>query len=299
MRQILKYTHLFRAHRSFLSTSATLLKVKPLLLADIGEGTKDVEIKKWLVNEGDEIEDWADIVEVQSDKSSVSIQSPKGGIIKKIYHDIDDTVLVGSVLCDIDHPGDDGDDDEVVDAGAGGAKAGDSELQPEQIHLNSDVLATPAVRALAEELGVDINTVVGTGKKNRISKSDVRAAASGGSSSAVAGAAAGSGKVLATPVVRKYAKDNDVELSDVVGTGENGRISKEDIDNFLAAASSAPAAAAGSQSEPKKIDISGLPADVTKKLTAIQKAMVKSIGFWEDFGLGASILWIFWKIGVP
>jgi len=254
--------------RQSFSTSALLEAVRPLILSDIGEGTRDVEILKYTVSEGDQIEAWADVVEVQSDKSTVTIQAPRDCKVVKIHHEVGDTVKVGKALIDYEYEGDE--EEEAADAAAAAAEPEEEEVK---------ILATPAVKKLAEELKVDLTSITGTGRNNRITKDDVKNAAGG---AAPSGGSAG-GKILTTPPVRKFAKDNDVELSNVVGTGPSGRILMEDVEAYLTAASApaAPTPAVAGAASPtidyKPVDISGLAAPVTHKLSAIQKAMVKSM----------------------
>merc|ERR1711879_50587 len=86
-----------------LNLTSSPLAIKPLILSDIGEGTRDVEVISWLIKEGDQLDAWDDVVEVQSDKASVNIQVPNVGKVVKIYWEEGDTVKVGEALCDIDY----------------------------------------------------------------------------------------------------------------------------------------------------------------------------------------------------
>ena len=174
-------------------------------------------------------------------------------------------------------------------------------------------MATPAVKKLARTLKVDLSQIRGTGANGRISKSDVESAASSSSdtSSSSSPAAETSGKsekVLATPKTRGYAKSKNVDLSEVVGTGQDGRISQADVDAFLstpapvlAAATTpvfAPMVSAPAAVALKPVDLSGLSAPVVKKLTPIQKAMVSSMnmanqvphfGYSEEYNMNALV----------
>lgn len=261
------------------STSSYLTIIKPINLSDIGEGTRDVEILKYFVSQGDSIKAWDDVVEVQSDKSTVTIQAgPKDGTVVKIHWKAGDTVKVGKALIDLEYEGSDEDEESS-------SSSSSSDEEPEV-----KILATPAIKKLAQELKVDLTNLKGSGRNNRITKEDVKNAAKSSSSATgtagQASAAASGGKVLTTPPVRKFAKENDIDLSLVPGTGPQGRITIEDVTNYIAFAS-APAAdpvaaspattAAATPIQYKPVDISGLAEPVTKKLSAIQKAMVKTM----------------------
>jgi len=292
------FTQGYRQTRQLHSTN-NLLKVQPLILSDIGEGTRDVEVLSFLVQEGDKVSAWDDIVEVQSDKASVNIQCAADGVVTKVHWEEGDTVKVGEALVDIDY-----DNDDVP---------GGSDKPEEVVIEDQNVMATPAVKKLARTLKVDLTKITGTGANGRISKSDVESAASSGStsssSSPVAETSGKSDKVLTTPKIRGYAKSKNVDLSEVVGTGQDGRISQADVDAFLAtpapvaAAAPTPAFAPMVSATPaamalKPVDLSGLSAPVVKKLTPIQKAMVSSMnmanqvphfGYSEEYNMNALV----------
>ncbi|MDY6771072.1 MAG: 2-oxo acid dehydrogenase subunit E2 [Candidatus Nanohaloarchaea archaeon] len=105
------------------------------------------------------------------------------------------------------------------------------------------VKAMPAVRKYAEEQGVDLSKVEATGNHGQVTKDDVdrhlegSETAEGEAAEAEAGMpgaeAEESGRVLATPSTRKYAREHDVDLAQVEGTGPAGRVTREDVDRYL------------------------------------------------------------------
>ena len=144
----------------YLTTTHQALAVKPLLLSDIGEGTRDVEIMKFVVKEGQEVTAWDDIVEVQSDKASVNIQTPKDGRIVKIHYQEGDIVKVGKALCDIDYFGDVEEEEVPQDIS--------EDVKPEK-----KIFATPKVKELAKKHGIELESIKGTGSNGRITKDDI------------------------------------------------------------------------------------------------------------------------------
>jgi pyruvate dehydrogenase E2 component (dihydrolipoamide acetyltransferase) len=123
-------------------------------LPDLGEGLSEGEIARWLVQEGQEIAEDDPLVEIATDKTTVEIPSPAAGVVSKILVPEGAVVPVGTVL---------------VVIGADGRQ---------QRPQDGKVRATPLVRRLAGELGVDLATVAGTGPQGRITESDVRNASS-------------------------------------------------------------------------------------------------------------------------
>jgi len=134
------------------------------LLPDIGEGMTEAEIRKWLVKEGDEIEEHQVVLEIETDKAVVEVPSPVKGKVLKINKEIGEIARVGDVLMIVSEEG------EI------------EEIKPEKVSSVSvvgtlpeeeEVLATPAVRALAKELGVRIEDITGSGPGGSITREDV------------------------------------------------------------------------------------------------------------------------------
>jgi pyruvate dehydrogenase E2 component (dihydrolipoamide acetyltransferase) len=145
-------------------------------LPDLGEGLTEGEIARWLVAEGQEIAEDDPLVEIATDKTTVEIPSPAGGRVSRILVREGDVVPVGTVLVVIGAEDSDGH-----------VQASDAETRPEQPRATpsqeagSKVRATPLIRRVAQELGVDLSKVTGTGPQGRITEDDVRAAATGSS----------------------------------------------------------------------------------------------------------------------
>ncbi|HEY6960710.1 MAG TPA: dihydrolipoamide acetyltransferase family protein [Gaiellaceae bacterium] len=143
-------------------------------LPDLGEGLTEGEIARWLVAEGDDVQEDQPLVEIATDKTTVEIPSPAAGVVAKIHVAEGEVVPVGTVL--------------VVIGGDGAAPvaSGKRESVPVQGRDNGPpapvgrVQATPLVRRIAQELGVDLAAVTATGPGGRITEEDVRAAAGAG-----------------------------------------------------------------------------------------------------------------------
>ncbi len=147
-------------------------------LPDLGEGLTEGEIARWLVAEGQEIAEDDPLVEIQTDKTTVEIPSPAAGVVSKILAAEGDVVPVGSVIVVIGNgsaaPADDREQPRAKPAVA--APAASRDLVPGQ-GGDGRVRATPLVRRLAQELGVELETLGGTGPQGRVTEEDVRGAA--------------------------------------------------------------------------------------------------------------------------
>jgi pyruvate dehydrogenase E2 component (dihydrolipoamide acetyltransferase) len=151
-------------------------------LPDIGEGVAEGEILKWMVKEGDQVKEDQSLVEVMTDKVNVQIPSPKAGIVSKILAKDGEVVKVGQVIVVIDASGESGSLPVQERRPAMAPSAGDSVVaQALQTPTPMDrVLATPATRKLARELGIEITRVTGTGPQGRVTDDDVKMKAGGG-----------------------------------------------------------------------------------------------------------------------
>jgi pyruvate/2-oxoglutarate dehydrogenase complex dihydrolipoamide acyltransferase (E2) component len=133
-------------------------------LPDLGEGLTEGEIARWLVVVGQEIAEDAPLVEIATDKTTVEIPSPAAGTVTQILVEEGAVVPVGTVLVVIDGTG-----------GAGSAPAPAAAVAPARGRSRGEgVRATPLVRRLAAELGVDLEQITGTGPQGRITEADVR-----------------------------------------------------------------------------------------------------------------------------
>ena len=137
-------------------------------LPDLGEGLTEGEIARWLVQEGQEIAEDDPLVEIQTDKTTVEIPSPAAGKVARILVAEGDVVPVGTVLVVI------GED------GAGSSASDPTRGQTPGPVPPGRVRATPLVRKVAQELGVDLSALEGTGPQGRVTEEDVRAAATAG-----------------------------------------------------------------------------------------------------------------------
>jgi pyruvate dehydrogenase E2 component (dihydrolipoamide acetyltransferase) len=130
-----------------------------LTLPDLGEGVAEGEIARWLVDVGQHVEEDDPLVEIQTDKTTVEIPSPRAGIVSRILVAEGQLVPVGTPLVLI-----------------GEGEAGEAPEAPAQ-QPAGQARATPLVRRIAAELGVDLAGITPTGAGGSVTEEDVRAAA--------------------------------------------------------------------------------------------------------------------------
>jgi 2-oxoglutarate dehydrogenase E2 component (dihydrolipoamide succinyltransferase) len=193
-------------------------------IPSVGESVSEVELGEWLKNEGDAVSSDEIIVMLESDKATVELPAPSGGVISKIFKQQGDTAVIGEVIA-------------ILEEGAAATPKTES-------------MAHPTGDAKAE--GVDTPQESGVpqaadGTNNQPSKAGL-------TSDATAQAPAESDKRVMPAAAREIAQ-NGLSASQIQGTGPGGRILKEDAQNAAANKAAAPVApktapAAPSSSEP-------------------------------------------------
>ena len=147
-------------------------------LPDLGEGLEEAVVSAWLVAEGDAVELNQPFVEIETAKATVEVPAPFAGTISKLHVGAGETLAVGAPLATF----------EV--AGSVGA-------QP--------MTATPAVRKLAKDLGVDLSDVAGSGPDGRVTRADVERLADSGRETEDVGRSTAASKVPLSPTRRAIA----------------------------------------------------------------------------------------------
>lgn len=181
------------------------------ILPDLGEGVHEAELISWKVNVGDTVDEHQILAEMETDKALVEVPSPRPGTIARLHGSPGEILHVGNVLVTYKGEGNEAANgahatskpapkaepkadpkpepkaeahtEEREDAGT---VVGSMSAAPAGISAEAGkALATPAVRRLARDLGVDIDTIKGTGIGGRVLEKDIRAAQAGGSSTKV------------------------------------------------------------------------------------------------------------------
>jgi pyruvate dehydrogenase E2 component (dihydrolipoamide acetyltransferase) len=241
----------------------------PALGADMDEGT----LLEWLVKPGDQVRKGDVIAVVDTDKAAIEVESFASGIVERLIVGPGERVPVGTVLATISGR----------EGKPGGAAVPAAEKVPPRTPRQAAAairaatrkasadgaaptrpahpeIGSPLVRHLAEELGVDLENVRGTGHGGAVTRADVSRAARPAAAGAAAGPGqntlpeaeaaspvAAPGRRRVTPLARRLAAELGVDLSSVVGSGAAGAVREADVRE---AAQRAAARVAGEAEEP-------------------------------------------------
>ncbi len=149
-------------------------------LPDIGEGVAEGEVVQWFVHEGDAIREDEPLVSVLTDKANVEIPSPKSGRIAKLHAAVGEKVKVGGLLVTIETGTEGAASATPAPAASTGAASSPAAPAPKAVSpapasSSGTILASPYVRRLATERGIDLRSVRGSGPSGRIVEADLAA----------------------------------------------------------------------------------------------------------------------------
>ncbi|MDY6977715.1 MAG: dihydrolipoyllysine-residue acetyltransferase [Pseudomonadota bacterium] len=235
-----------------LSTSEALngKLIEDFILPDIGEGIVECEIVKWNVAEGDEIEEDQAVVEVMTDKAVVEIPAKNAGTVHRLYYAQGDIAKVHSALFALEVMGDSSVTNSTSDNSGDASKA----------------TSTPSSNASPQTSDEKTQSKFSDGEFEP--------------------PIAIEGKVLASPAVRRIAREKNIDLSSLKGTGKKGRILKSDVMNLqqtnVGASAQDTSSASSTESTSDKSDTNSTNSVVkgsvkTEKVRGIQAAMAKQM----------------------
>lgn len=222
-------------------------------LPDIGEGIHEGEIVKWFVKPNDEIEEDDVLAEVQNDKAVVEIPSPVKGKVLELKVEEGTVATVGQTIITLEAPG-------YEDLQFKGSDSDGSSKTEEQVQSTAETGQDVAKKDAPADKP---EGATGAGNQTQVDEGDADK------------------RVIAMPSVRKFAREKNVNISQVNGSGKNGRILKEDIESFLnGGGQQAPAEetkeAAPEQKSAPVVSEGELP-ESREKMSGIRKAIAKAM----------------------
>jgi 2-oxoglutarate dehydrogenase E2 component (dihydrolipoamide succinyltransferase) len=240
-----------------------------IVLPELGESVTEGTVTRWLKQVGDTVEVDEALLEISTDKVDTEIPSPVAGVLQEIVAAEDETVEVGAVLARV---------------GSGAAPAAPAAEAPAPAAQPSAAEAPEANESVSE-------APVDKPAERPAAEEPVAAPAQAAPEQATGGAAAApapapaapaekklslpteNDNLYVTPLVRRLASQQGVDLASVTGTGVGGRIRKEDVLKAAESASSAPAAAAA-PAAPAPLEVSPLRG-TTQPMSRLRKVLAK------------------------
>lgn len=208
--------------------------------ADIGEGIHEGKILEWKYKVGDQAEEGETLVIIETDKVNAEIPLPVDGEIKALGPKVGEMVNVGDMLAEID----DGEGDEASDSEEH-TDTDESENKETPISEDDDAGVVGALESSDE--------VIASSTETSQVKSENK-------------------RVLATPIARKMAADKGINIEDIKGSGEHGRVLKTDIENYKTSQ--------GKTSQLSQVDVPELSSwdgDERQKITSLRRSVVKAM----------------------
>ncbi len=192
------------------------------------EGT----ITKWMISEGEKIEEGQPLFEMETDKLSIEITAPASGTLLKIIRNSGEVVPITETIAVIGEPGEDISEYvktvEKVDPKEDLNSSVEKDESPnnvEEVELprsGDRIFITPRAKKLAKEEDIDVSSILGAGPKGLIIEQDIIEAIKNPVE-----------KIKSTPVAKKMAGEYGINMSDLAGSGVNDRIQKDDIKEAL------------------------------------------------------------------
>ena len=216
-------------------------------MPDVGEGVAEAEIVEWQVKVGDKVSEDQHLVDVMTDKATIDIESPVDGVVTEVAGEVGDVIAVGSMLIVVEVEGEAPDDAEEPHEGiAEAAPAPKAEVVEERIEVETpdasdadDAMAADPEPAPSQPIAPAPDTGQAT-------------------------------KVLATPAVRKRARDLGIDLSEIK-PAEDGRIRHGDLDQFLAYNSGGGFSPAGATRADEEKKVIGLRKRIAQNMAASKR----------------------------
>jgi pyruvate dehydrogenase E2 component (dihydrolipoamide acetyltransferase) len=238
----------------------------PVIMPKIEMAQEKATVIEWLKQEGDEVDKGEALLEVETDKVTMEVEAPASGVLAGLRGGPGDEIPVTETIAYVLEPG-----EELPEGPSEEVTAQEPSAEGEEPE------ATPVAKRLAEAEDVDLSTLEGTGPQGRITKSDVEAALEKAEQPAPEGVP---GKVRATPAARRVAREDQVDLSEVSGSGPRGRVQEDDVRAFVEAREEVAAPAA------EVVPLEGMRRTIAERMTTSYQT-APHITFSTEVDMGA------------
>jgi pyruvate dehydrogenase complex dihydrolipoamide acetyltransferase long form len=246
------------------------MSVFELKMPKLGESVTEGTIGKWLKQPGEKVEKYDLLVEVQTDKVNTEIPSPVAGTLKDVKVKEGDTVPIGALLATF----------ETAEAGAADSPQPASGAAAPSAPAASSAPSAPAP-SLSSSPAPQQPASQTAPSPQAPPAAEAAPAPRPSPVVATAPAPSSNGDVRATPVVRKLAAEHGVDLDRVQGTGLNGRVTRQDVEQFVAQMQSQPQPMSQRQAPRPAVAQPEMPqplaGDETVPLTQMRKAIANAM----------------------
>lgn len=246
---------------------------------DTGEGVTEGKFLEWKVNEGDIIEEDQVLAEAETDKAVVEVPAPADGKVEELIPEPGDQVEVGEIIMKMQTTEEDEKEETNQEEQKETKNTKNKRESPITQSTSKKVLALPKVRKLAAENNINLEDIKNSG---RVTEEEIREVAGESTTSGTENqpqhseSESTSKEVKATPSVRKLAREKEIDLAKVDGSGRGGKITREDVLNANSEVSSSKHRENKESREPKIENVSN-SSEERKELSALRKGIAKKM----------------------
>ena len=230
---------------------------KEVIMPKVDMDQETGTVVEWVKKNGEYVNTGDIILVIETDKVAVDVESPGTGVLQGISVKPGDVVPIGTVIAYLLAEGEDL------------PKAQEPTSLPDQKHpaikkdeMPSQQSVTPVAKNMAAAHGLDLNAIVPSGKGNKVTKADVEARLMLETSERIGG------KVYASPAARRIARESQVDLTSVYGSGPKGRIQTDDVKAFIEQQERVELPVATQPAETEVIELIGIRRTIAERMTA-------------------------------
>lgn len=242
--------------------------IHTIRLPDVGEGVAEAELVEWQVNVGDVVKEDEVVAAVMTDKAAVEVPSPVTGTVTWLGGEIGDLIAVGEKLIQLSVEGDGND---TQNAAASAAPENKSAIDSEQIVGEAATEKQVNAELTPQKSAATVSKPSPEKRSPRPSTQHAQAA-----------------KPLAAPSVRARAKEQGIDLRNVPGSGPAGRISQQDLSDFIESGGTVTTSGGGSsrkqRNDVRDVKVIGMRRKIAEKMT-LSKSRIPHITIVEEIDM--------------
>ena len=249
-----------------------------VLIPKLGMTMTEGTVAEWLVPDGAVVRAGDMVYRLETEKIEFQVEAEMDGLVRQAVP-AGTTLPPGSVVGYILAPGEEAPAGTparaAVGAGAAWPAGGGGDGRTAARLVGNRIAASPVARRLANEAGLSLAEIAGSGPGGRITEADVLAARAAAPAASALGAPAGAEHILASPIARRLAGSLGIDLAQVRGTGPNGRVTKEDVEAAATGRRSEPAAGSSAPTAGTIVPMRGMRRVIAERMRASLQEMAQ------------------------